>query len=224
LVLEAPQLALAFSAGILGFLSPCALPLMPSYVAYFIGRPETDSRGFRLLRGLAYSIAFGGGFLSVFMVLGLVPSMAIQLMPLSAALLNPLIGVSLIALGLITGLDGLHFKPLGAGLNVPSRRNVFSLFIFGLAYAFASLSCSLPIFLLVVFESASAEGIVGILILYVAYGLGAVSLMVLLTLAVSLSKDYLNRKVMAMLPYVRRLSAVVLIASGAYMILTSVIR
>ena len=56
---------------------------------------------------------------------------------------------------------------------------------------------------------------------FVAYGLGAATMIVPLTLAVAYGNQAVVDRFMGLLPHVRRLSAVVLVAAGLYMILTS---
>lgn len=216
--LNAALMGLAFTAGMLGFLSPCALPMLPSYVAYYLNRGEGASTGRRLLWALVFAFATIAGFLTVFTSLGLLPSIAIRLAPLSATILVPVIGLGLIALGLLTAAGSLLRVP-HLGIAPPSASGLLSFYLYGVAYAFASLSCSLPVFLLVVFQSATAESPLHTLLLFLFYGLGAGALMVPVTVATSFSKGYMHRRLMSIMPHMRKLSAVILIAAGAYMIL-----
>ncbi len=61
------------------------------------------------------------------------------------------------------------------------------------------------------------------ILLLTIYGLGAGALLVPITIAVSLSKDLMHRKLMSVLPHIRKLNAAVLIAAGFYMLLSSMI-
>jgi len=111
--LDAAQAGLAFIAGVLGFLSPCALPMLPSYVAYYLNRAEGGSAGRRLLRALAFALITVAGFLTVFTSVGLLPSLAIRLAAVSATVIVPAIGLGLVALGLLTAARGLQIPRLG---------------------------------------------------------------------------------------------------------------
>jgi len=216
--LHAAQVGLAFTAGILGFLSPCALPMLPSYVAYYLNRGEGASTGRRLLWALVFALSTIAGFLTVFTSVGLLPSLAIRLAALSATVIVPVIGIGLISLGLITAASSrLRFPHLAVA--PPSASGFLSFYLYGVAYAFASLSCSFPVFLLVVFQSATASAPLDTLLLFLVYGLGAGVLMVPVTVGSSFSRGYLHRRLMSVMPHVRKVSAVVLIAAGAYMIL-----
>lgn len=216
--LDVAQVGLAFTAGILGFLSPCALPMLPSYIAYYLNRGEEASTGQRLLWALIFALSTIAGFLTVFTSIGLLPSLAIRLAALSATVIIPAIGMGLIFLGLFTAASGQLQFPRVA-IAPPSTSGFISFYMYGVVYAFASLSCSFPIFLLVVFQSATASAPLDTLFLYLIYGLGAGVLMIPVTVGSSFSKRYLYRRLMSLMPYVRKASAVVLIAAGVYMIL-----
>jgi cytochrome c biogenesis protein CcdA len=82
------------------------------------------------------------------------------------------------------------------------------------------MSCSLPVFMLLVLQSAGANG-VGLAAGFLAYGLGAAAVMVPLTFAVAYSNQVVVERFMGALPYVKRLSALVLVAAGLYMIVAN---
>lgn len=63
----APSFSLAFFAGILSFLSPCVLPLVPSYIAYIGGNSAVDTKKYIVLRN---SLFFILGFSIIFITLG----------------------------------------------------------------------------------------------------------------------------------------------------------
>lgn len=222
--LEPARIGLAFTAGLLGFLSPCALPMLPSYVAYYLSRDEKSSTGRRLYLALVFSLSTVGGFLTTFIGVGLVPSLAIKLVPLGEVALTPVIGVGLIAVGLLTAAsDVFHLRPI---LNITpfSSKNFVSFYVYGVAYAFASLGCSFPVFLLVVLQSAAVESPIYSLLLFLFYGLGAGTLMVPITVATSLYRERLHWRLMKMMPYMRSLNAVVLVVAGGYMVISSFLK
>lgn len=222
--LDAAQAGLAFTAGMLGFLSPCALPMLPSYIAYYLNRAEGASTGRRLHGAVVFSSTTIAGFLTVFTGVGLLPSLAIRLVPLSEAVLTPIIGVGLLAIGLLTVASSLFHKLPHLSIAPPMASGPVSFYIYGVAYALASLSCSLPVFLLVVLQSAAAGSPLDNLLLFLVYGLGAGALMVPVTVATSMSKEYLHRRLMRTMPHMRKLNSAILIVAGAYMILTSLLK
>jgi len=117
IVLNAAQVGLAFTAGVLGFLSPCSLPMLPSYVAYYLKRDVETSMEHRLLKALVFASATIAGFLTVFTAVGLLPSLAIRLVPLSEAVLIPLIGLGLLSVGILTAVSNIFNKVPYLGMH-----------------------------------------------------------------------------------------------------------
>jgi len=73
--MELTSLGVAFTAGMLAVLAPCALPMLPSYVAYYMNLDE-DERSLGAILGFAFTVV--AGFLTVFLVIGLLPSFALN--------------------------------------------------------------------------------------------------------------------------------------------------
>jgi cytochrome c biogenesis protein CcdA len=91
-------------------------------------------------------------------------------------------------------------------------------FLFGLAYGTASLSCTLPVFLVVVGGGIAAGGFLAGAGQFLGYSLGMASVFMALTLALAFFKQGLVAKLRKAAPYVQLASAVLLVLAGAYMI------
>jgi len=91
-----PTLPLAFAAGVLSFLSPCVLPLVPSYLAYVGGSAQAERRV--VLRNGAFFVL---GFALVFVALGASASFIGSLLRAQKDLLTVVGGVLVIAFGLV---------------------------------------------------------------------------------------------------------------------------
>ena len=65
--MEFANLGLAYSAGLLSVLAPCALPMLPSFVAYYMNAEERENK---LASALGFGVTTVLGFLTVFMVIG----------------------------------------------------------------------------------------------------------------------------------------------------------
>jgi len=219
--LDAGQVGLAFTAGLLGFLSPCSLPMLPSYVVYYLNLDVETHGERRLLRALIFAFATTAGFLTVFTAAGLLPSLSIRLLPISESLLTPIIGLGLLCVGFLTAASSIFDRVPHFGISPPTASGPISFFVYGVAYALASLSCSLPVFLLVVLQSAAAGSPLNTLLLFVIYGMGAGALMVPITVATSLSQDYIYRRLITIMPYMKKLNVAILILAGAYTIIDS---
>ncbi len=216
--MDGAQLFIAFTAGALAFLSPCSLPMLPAYVSYMLER--SDRQG-RLLSGLALSAAMIVGFLLVFAVIGVIPSIAVSGFMRFVWLAEPVIGGGLIVLGLVSGwTNALDRLPsIGFAFDV----NKLSFVFYGIAYGVASLGCSLPIFILIVIQGAAVGNFAEILALFAAYGVGAAALIIPLTLTLSLAKGVIHERLLSVLPYMKKMNGIVLIAAGVYMLYTGLI-
>ncbi|MCW4050541.1 MAG: hypothetical protein NWE89_12485 [Candidatus Bathyarchaeota archaeon] len=214
------SLSLTFSAGFLAILAPCALPMLPSYVAYYMNVEETD---LDLKRSLVFAFTTVLGFLTVFLVIGLLPSFAINIVAERLVYITPLIGGFLIIIGLVTGFSSIMYRIPSIPTKAPQGLGVKNFYLYGLGYGAASLTCSFPIFVLLVLQTATAGGPLDMLLMFTAYGLGAATLMVPLTLALTYSKEQMHTRVMNLLPHIKKINALILVAAGLYMIATSIL-
>jgi len=91
----------AFSAGVLSFLSPCVLPLVPVYLASLCGPEILETRAGRSrISVFLHSLSFVGGFSIVFVTLGAIAGLTGFAISPNQALLNKIAGILLIAFGL----------------------------------------------------------------------------------------------------------------------------
>ena len=103
-------------------------------------------------------------------------------------------------------------------VSISPQRNLRNAFLFGIAYATGSLSCTLPIFLVVVGSSLASQGLVDSTIQFIGYGLGMGAILVAVTIGVALSRGTVSRWLRTALPHVHRLSALFLVGAGAYLV------
>ena len=100
-MVDAPNLALAFAAGLVSFVSPCCLPLVPGYLATVSGT-EPQELGRRIdPRVVGRSVIFVATFSLIFIVLGLGATAAGSFLFDNQPLLNKVAGVAIIAMGLL---------------------------------------------------------------------------------------------------------------------------
>ena len=101
-MIDAPNLALAFAAGLISFVSPCCLPLVPGYLATVSGTDPTALRRRRLdPRVLLRSLVFVGTFSLIFILLGLGATAIGAFLFDNQPLLNKISGGLIIAMGLL---------------------------------------------------------------------------------------------------------------------------
>lgn len=217
------NLVFAFSAGMLATFNPCGWVMLPTFVSYYLGSREGDyeqrTLTSRAAEGLSLGILVTGGFLTVFSIAGGIISaglrLVVQYMPLAALIT----GIALVVLGLWL----LAGRSLPFSLPVPQvgnsrTRNPKSAFVFGIGYAFASLSCTLPIFLAIVGASLTTSGFIASALMFSAYALGMATVLISVAVSTALLKGAVVQSFRKLLPYVYRISAVMLILVGLYLI------
>ncbi len=215
-------LAFAFTAGVFATVNPCGWAMLPSFVSWYLGsreegyeeRPLTS----RAYEGLYLGLLVTGGFLTIFGTAGIVLSaglrVVLEYLPFAAVA----VGVALVLLGLWL----LAGKVLPASLPTPQldvlTRNPKSVFLFGIAYAFASLSCTLPVFLAVVGASLATAGFAGSVTMFLSYAAGMATVLMGVALGAALAKGAVAEWFRQLLPYVHRLGAILLVLAGLYLI------
>jgi len=100
-VIGTPSIALAFAAGLVSFLSPCCLPLVPGYLAAVSGHEAPDDAGVIDGRLVARSLLFVASFSTMFILLGLTATALGSFLVRNQATLQRIAGVAIIAMGLL---------------------------------------------------------------------------------------------------------------------------
>jgi cytochrome c biogenesis protein CcdA len=217
-VIDAP-LALAFGAGMVATVNPCGFAMLPAYLAFFLGAEgaERDGRA-SVRRSLQVGLSVSAGFLTVFSAVGL----AIYHLSASVDRWTPwatiVIGAVLVVLGIavVRGYEPVLALPkLEKG---GKRRSGSSMFLFGISYAVASISCSLPLFTSAVAGTFRRENLVSSLAVFVAYAVGMILVLLALTVSLGMARQGLVRWLRKALPYVTRTSGVLLVVAGAYLV------
>ena len=220
--LAALPVAWAFSAGMLATVNPCGWALLPSYAAYYLGSSEAGyeerSTARRASEGLRLGLLMMAGFLVIFSIVGVAISLGLRVLIQAMPFLAILVGAGLIGMGLWLLFGGSLRLSLPTPKIDTQARNSRSVFLFGLAYGFASLSCTLPIFLAVI-GSSLATGTPGeAAIMFASFGAGMALVLMAVVISIALVKGAIVEKVQSVLPYVYRVGAALLILAGAYLI------
>ncbi len=98
---DTPSVALAFAAGLVSFVSPCCLPLVPGYLAAVAGVAPEERRGCLDRRVLARSLLFVATFSAIFVLLGLTATAVGDLLLDSRTTLTTVAGALIIVMGLL---------------------------------------------------------------------------------------------------------------------------
>lgn len=217
------RLWLSFGAGLLAAVNPCGFVLLPTYLMYYLGlsgRPgENSARDRAVSRALVVSLSLSAGFMSVFLIVGSISRLFTDWINQNAKYVSLVIGLALVALG-VAMLFGYRLPLTTPKLDVGGRakdRTVFSMFLFGVAYAVASIGCTIGPFSGVVLGTIDTSGFAAGLLAILLYG-GAMSLLVTsLTVSLAVAQGGLLRVLRKGMTYVETASAVVMIFSGMYL-------
>jgi cytochrome c-type biogenesis protein len=203
----------AFAAGILSFLSPCVLPLIPAYLSLVSGYAFADVKaGNGRFRTFLRTLAFVLGFTLVFVVLGLLFSGASLLFGGLTRLITRIAGVLVILLGLNLILDLFQALNLEARFHLEKApRGFLGSFLLGTAFAAGWSPCVGPILASILLYAARNGDAARSLLLLSSYSLG----LALPFLAASLFLDGLT----PLLNWFKAHARAVKVASGALLIL-----
>lgn len=152
----------ALLAGLLSFISPCVLPIVPPYLAYLAGlsfeemRDESAGRA-RERRIVFAAIAFVLGFTTVFVALGATASVIGQTIAQYFHILSIIAGVMIIIMGLhFLGLFRIGLLYREARVNVGKKpAGLAGAYVMGLAFAFGWTPCVGPILAAILFIAGS---------------------------------------------------------------------
>jgi cytochrome c-type biogenesis protein len=167
----------AFTAGLISFLSPCVLPLVPGYVSLIsgVGVEELQNQESKLFRKVMQnSLAFIAGFSIVFITLGAISTSVGQLLAMYKSKLAVVAGVVIILFGLhLTGI--LKIKALYADKRLHSVKGgstACGAFIIGFAFAFGWTPCVGPILAVILGFAAAQDSVTKGIVLLAIYSLG----------------------------------------------------
>ena len=214
----------AFTAGIIAAFNPCGMAMFPAYVGYQVGSISGTDGVIRLvIRGLSRGVAVTLGFVTVFGSLGLILAIGGKFIaPFLPFLgLGVGIGITLVALWMLYhkrtfALPGLSGFEVGALTDVPST------FLFGIAYALASVSCALPIFLaaigIVVGSGLTVGTFLDVVLGSLSYSLGMGLVMTGVTISALFFENSLSRIISRATVYVDILGKIAMLGAGIYLI------
>ncbi len=209
----------SFLQGVLAFLAPCAVALLPGYIVAFVSR---NSQGdptvvTRLGRGFKLALLSILGILAVYAIAGIMIIVASQVLKDYMMWITIGMGAVLIVLGIfmVMGKD----VSFSLNMNNPTHRTeAVEAFVFGIAYAIGALGCLFPLFLVVATQAMAApttwEGAsyIG------AYFFGISGMMIATIMLSTFAKDLLMKYLRKILPHMERITGGLLILAGIYVI------
>ncbi|AAM24279.1 MAG: Cytochrome c biogenesis protein [Caldanaerobacter subterraneus] len=197
----------AFAAGIVSFLSPCVLPLIPAYVSYIFGNRKNN---------IVNLILFVLGFSLIFVLMGATASQLGKLFLSYKDAFRKISGIIIVIFGLqMTGL----FRPLFLNKEVKliNMENIqtgyIGSFILGVTFAAGWTPCVGPILASILLYASSVSTLsVGVILLF-AYSMGLGIPFIVTALLIDKFKT-MYKKINKILPYIEVASGVILIIFG----------
>jgi len=191
-----PSLMVATLAGVLSFLSPCVLPIVPPYLAYMSGISMRELTAER--RGpppaLVPALFFVMGLSTVFLFLGFTASSLGRLFTEYREPFQQVAGVVVIVMGLhFLGLFRLGFLQREARLNAGQGGSAFGAYVLGLAFAFGWTPCIGPILGTIITLAATEDSVTRGTTLLAFYALGLGLPFLLAAVFVTRSMALMNR-------------------------------
>ena len=166
------ELTVAFGAGLISFLSPCVLPLIPGYISYISGSSLNElleKKNINLIPILLFTL----GFSIVFIIFGAASTFLGQVLLQNSYELRIFAGLVIVILSLhIIGIINLKFLNYEKRIQTNTNTNFYSPILIGMAFAFGWTPCIGPILGSILVLAATEESINKGILLLISYSLG----------------------------------------------------
>ena len=216
----------ALAAGMASAVNPCGFAMLPAYLGMYLGDAGDPEKAVRPIQQIGRAVLVGltvtTGFVVLFGIVGLIIGLGASFIGDLLQWLGLFIGIGLALVGarmvgggkLYTGVAARAASHMGN----PAQVSMKGYFIFGISYGTASLSCTLPIFLVVVGISVAGRG--GSLVLsdFLLFALGMGMVIMALTLGMAFFKTAMVGALRKILPYTQPVGAWLMVIAGTYIV------
>lgn len=212
------SLFVAFTAGVLSFLSPCVLPLVPSYIGFLTGMTLPEMSG-RRRAALVHALLFVAGFSLVFVLLGATATALGRALNYYQLWLQRIGGVLIIAFGLVC-LGVIKVGFLGQERRVQVEQKPLGYLgsvLVGMAFAAGWTPCIGPVLGAILGLAATAQDLSRGMLLLAVYSAGLALPFLIAAVALETFLEWFQR-FRPFLPWVMRVSGVLLIFVGILLV------
>jgi len=166
------ELFIAFGAGLISFLSPCVLPLIPGYISFISGQSLKEILDSKKISFFPL-VLFCFGFSTVFIILGASASFLGQVLLQNSEILRILAGIVIIIFSLqLIGIINIRFLNLEKRFDTKRSKNILFPYLIGLAFGFGWTPCIGPILGSILALASIEETLFRAVILLSFYSLG----------------------------------------------------
>ena len=166
------ELLIALGAGLISFLSPCVLPLIPGYISYISGASLDELLANKKINLLPL-ILFTLGFSFVFIIFGAAASYLGQVLLQNSETLRIIAGLIIIIFSLqLIGIININFLNFEKKIYTQKNNNIWFSFIIGMAFGFGWTPCIGPILGSILALASTEETVFKAIILLSFYSLG----------------------------------------------------
>ena len=166
------ELMIAFGAGLISFLSPCVLPLIPGYISFISGASLNELLTNKKINIIPL-ILFTLGFSFVFIMFGAAASYLGQVLLQNSQTLRIIAGLVIIIFSLqLIGIINIGFLNFEKKIYTKKNNNIWFSFIIGMAFGFGWTPCIGPILGSILALASTEETILKAIILLSFYSLG----------------------------------------------------
>jgi len=163
---------IAFGAGLISFLSPCVLPLIPGYISYISGQSLQEILNKKEINFFPL-ILFCLGFSTVFVLLGASASFLGQTLLQNSEILRIVAGIVIIIFSLqLIGIINIPYLNFEKRFDAKESRNILFPYVIGVAFGFGWTPCIGPILGSILALASIEETLSRALILLISYSLG----------------------------------------------------
>lgn len=220
----------SFSLGIITFFSPCAFPMLPGYISYYLGLKNNNTILKTSKKNRIFNIIKDGVIGGIFCALGVILILIIigisisffgifirNIIKENLIQFNLFVGIVLIFMGLIM-LTNYNLKLPFKIKNAPKMKGYVGLFFYGILYSLVSISCVIPLFIGLMIRAINSSSILEGILVFLSYSIGLSILLIMITILVSGAKITIVKKINTMLPKIQKIGSIILIFVGIWIL------
>lgn len=207
-----------FILGVMSAVNPCGFVLLPTYLIYYLGTElqRQESAAVTLRRALLVGSAVSSGFVGLFLIVGIITQSVTTAVLDNSKYFAFVVGLCLVVMGAMM-FAGWKPRIMQPNVSIRRERTYRNMFVFGIAYAIASVGCTLGFLTSAVFGSVGRHGFVSGVLSIGLYGVGMASLVIALTVALAFAQMNIVSSLKKSFRFFDKVSAFFVLITGLYL-------